>query len=335
MSSAENAILYYESGQDPTEFAALIDSGDHRYFKSKAELWSRRGGFEPDIKPNGLATGGIVTPAISGEDNKIDVAALSCYLFGQKCLIAASLNLPCTRPTSPNTHVVNSVTVNSSKEISILAGTSGLSFSEIRGTAGGAPFIPITSIEIAQVRLSSSANAPVFASEIKSQPNIHTEWYHFPTWQIKCLVVEKRIIGNAGIIFDTPLPLVHVGGQPKPVFAKYNEPVFSEIRKASDFKPSETTHSISSKQIYGMSVGNKSSSLGQGSFNALLDDGISDNLLELKNENLWFKFKPNRLADPYILMQGYLGISRTFPAGDSISAACTISSEQAAIEVII
>ena len=36
---------------------------------------------------------------------------------------------------------------------------------------------------------------------------------------------------------------------------------------------------------------------------------------------------------PYILSQGKLGISRTFPAGDNIAAACTISATEAASEV--
>jgi len=48
---------------------------------------------------------------------------------------------------------------------------------------------------------------------------------------------------------------------------------------------------------------------------------------------LWFKFFPDRYASPYILCQGKLGISRTFPAGDSLQAACTISASEAASEV--
>jgi hypothetical protein len=47
-----------------------------------------------------------------------------------------------------------------------------------------------------------------------------------------------------------------------------------------------------------------------------------------------FKFYQNRdNSTPYILTQGILGISRAFPAGDQISAACTISAEEAAVEV--
>ena len=56
-------------------------------------------------------------------------------------------------------------------------------------------------------------------------------------------------------------------------------------------------------------------------------------MVVLKNETLWFKFFPDRYQSPYILSQGKLGISRTFPAGDSMQAACTISAASAAVEV--
>ena len=99
--------------------------------------------------------------------------------------------------------------------------------------------------------------------------------------------------------------------------------------------PPETAFSVSSKQIYGTTLGASSSSLSQGSFTAYLNDGISDGLLAGKGQNLWFKFFQNRLnATPYIIAQGILGISRTFPAGDQIAAACTISAEVAAGEVV-
>jgi hypothetical protein len=51
-----------------------------------------------------------------------------------------------------------------------------------------------------------------------------------------------------------------------------------------------------------------------------------------KDANLWFRFYPDRYKTPYILSQGKLGIGRTFPAGDNIKAACTISSTVAATE---
>jgi hypothetical protein len=151
--------------------------------------------------------------------------------------------------------------------------------------------------------------------------------------------VETGIIGNAGITFSSALPLIHSASSPavaagKAVYAQYYEPAFTDVPKSSDFVPPETTHSVSSKQIYGTTLGSSSSSLNQGSFTAYLQDGISDGILALKNATLFFKFLQNALnSTPYLLMQGKLGISRTFPAGDQITASCTISSEESAAEV--
>ena len=129
------------------------------------------------------------------------------------------------------------------------------------------------------------------------------------------------------------VPANHVGDVGKAVYAAYATPIFGEITLASDFTPPETTNSVTSTQIYGTTLGSTSSTLGQGSFTAFLNDGVTDALVTLKNEVLWFRFFPNKFASANILSQGKLGISRTFPAGDNIQAACTISASEAAIEV--
>jgi len=332
MATAANAKIQYESGQDLVPFLALTDQGDHMDFRSSDPLWSKREGYEPNVKPNGLATGGTVTP---GTDNdKVAVAALTCYLAGELKSVSASSGLTITRAISTDTHIKNSITVTSAGVLAVIAGTDGTAFSETRGAAGGPPLIPVDSIEIAQVHLTSNVAAPILANEIKQVIGTHVERYDYPTWTVNAYNVESGNIGNAGIKFASPLPLIHTGSIPKAVYAQYYEPSFTDIQKTDGFVPPETTHSVSSKQIYATTLGSTTSSLAQGSFTAYLEDGISDGLLSLKNATLFFKFFQNRLnSTPYILMQGKLGISRTFPAGDQISAACTISSEVAAVEV--
>ena len=44
-------------------------------------------------------------------------------------------------------------------------------------------------------------------------------------------------------------------------------------------------------------------------------------------------FFPNRYQSPYLMCQGILGITRAYPAGDNITAACTINAESAAVNV--
>jgi hypothetical protein len=337
MSDASNAKISYESGQDLVSFVALTDQGDHLDFRSTDELWSNREGYEPDVKPNGLATGGAVSVAASGSSDVVDVAALTCYLAGTLTTVGASADLAIARPTA--SHVKYSITVTSAGAISAVKGVESTAFSTTRAAAGGPPLILTDSIEIAQIWLSAAASADITAAEIKQVVGTHCERYDYPTWEEKRFNVEGGVIGSAGILFSSALPLIHsavspVSAVPKAVYAQYYEPAFTDVTKASDFVPPETTHSVSSKQIYQMTLGSSSSALNQGSFTAYLQDGISDGLLALKNCTLFFKFFQNALnSTPYILSQGKLGITRTFPAGDQITAACTISAEAAASEV--
>jgi hypothetical protein len=64
---------------------------------------------------------------------------------------------------------------------------------------------------------------------------------------------------------------------------------------------------------------------------------IPQDLLEWEDDNFWLGTLSQQARagyqSPYILAQGKLGISRTFPAGDQIQAACTISASAAATEV--
>jgi hypothetical protein len=417
MPSAENAILYYEAGQTANALTALNDSGDHTKYNSPDELWSANGAYAPEILPNGITTGGAVTPESGGASDQVDVAELICNLAGVETTVAADEDVAVARPDATYviitlaaggytecvaadigktvtddpigdtgtliaynnttrqwvidqtdtgdlfddddatvsigtgtgagtmsgagvmaTHKIVSITVNSSGAIAAVVGTEGLAFSETRGAIGGPPWIPTTSIEIAQVRYSTAASAAIAASEIFAVEGTHKEMALFPGWTIKYSRVTNNVQGYAGVDMDSALPLIHsdnagTATATKKIYATWYEPTFSELPKSTDFKPPANSKSVSSTQVYGGTIGSVSSSLGQGGFTAYLTDGITDGFLAREGQNLFFKFKQDRLKDPFILSQGYLGITQTFPAGNSISAACTISAEVAAQRV--
>lgn len=324
MPTAENARLQYEAGQAVTAMSALTDSGDHKTFTSAASIWSKKSGYEPNVKPDGLATGGVVS--VGSGNNAVNVAALTCYLTGVLTTVSASAGEAITR-ASTNVSSISSITITSAGAIAIVKGTDGASsaLSETRGAAGGPPLIPVGSIEIAQVRTTTNVAAPIAASEIYQVVGLHQERYDYPVWDTET--------AQGQITFADALPTIHTGSVAKKVSASFAEPIFSDVPLSSDFVPPETSHSVSSTQLYGTTLGSSSSSLGQGSFTTRPDDGVSDALVKLKNQILWFRFYPDRYKAPYILAQGKLGIARTFPAGDSIQAACTISAESEAIEV--
>ncbi|MEJ1365621.1 MAG: hypothetical protein RPU42_11140 [Candidatus Sedimenticola sp. (ex Thyasira tokunagai)] len=325
MPNAENAKLEYEAGQNSAAMGALTDSGDQLTFNSSASLWSRKSGFEPSVKPDGLATGGVVSAAASASDDVVDIAALTAYVGGVLKSVSASADEAITRAATAVASI-SSITVTSAGVIAVVKGTDSAdsSFSEVRDAAGGPPLIPVGSVEIAQVRTTTNAAGPITADEIFQVVGTHQERYDFPLFDIN--------YGAGTVTFLSALPKIHVGTLAKGVFASYAEPIFSEVSLASDFTPAETSHSVSSEQVYGATVGSSSSSLGQGSFTAKLQDGVTDALVGLKNENLWFRFYPNKYAAPYILTQGKLGISRSFPAGSNMAVACTISADAESAE---
>lgn len=324
MANAENAKIQYEGGQNQSPMGALIDSGDATVFESGAELWSRRSGFEPVVRPDGLITGANITPAAAGSNDTVDVSALTAYVGGESVAASAETGLVCAR-ASVDTHIVYSICVDASGDVTAVAGTEGTAFASTRGAAGGPPYVPVGSVELGQVRLSSTTPAPIKESEIYQVVGVHQERYDFPIYN-----VDYR---NGEVNFNSALPLIHTGDEPKGVFASYAEPIFADVPKGTDFQPSETSHSVSSTHIYGTTLGSTSSTLNQATFTAYLNDGITDGLVKLKNEILWFKFFPSRFQSNHILEQGKFGITRTFPADDEIQASCTISPESAGVDV--
>jgi len=147
--NAENAKIIYESGQDLVPFVQLTDQGDHKDFRSADPLWSNKAGYVPDVKPNGLATGGVAGVAASGSNDVVDVAALTCYLAGVLTPVNAAADTAIGRPTA--SHVKYSITITDAGAIAAVKGAENTSFSTTRGANGGPPLILPTSIEIAQV----------------------------------------------------------------------------------------------------------------------------------------------------------------------------------------
>lgn len=324
--SNENSKLEYESGVTPYPMEALVDSGDKKTFDSSALLFSESTDNFPVIRPNGLLTGGVASVAASGGDDVVDVAALSAYLSGIEKSVAANADLAIARPATAVAKVL-SIQVTAAGTLSVVAGADSAdgNIIETRGVgAGQIPFILATSIEIAQIRLTSNAVAPITAAEIFQVVGTHLEKMDFPTFEADNF--------NAQVTFDKTLPASHTGGVAKGVYASYSDPVFSEQNFANDFVPVESSHSVSSEQVYGATVGSSSSSLGQGSFTAILKNGITDPIVGLKNENLFFRYTQDKSKLPHILTQGKLGLSRTFGAADNPKVSCTISSAVESVE---
>ena len=322
--SNKNAKLEIEIGVTPYSMEALTDSGDHTNFTTQAALLSETNGNEPDVRPDGVLTGGLVTPAVSGNNDEVDISLLSCYLAGVQTSVAGATDQAVTRPVTAVSKV-NSITVTSGGAFAVVVGTDGAStaFSETRGAAGGPPFIPVGSIEIAQVRLTSDTAAVIGADEIYAVIGTHRELSGFPAFETKN--------ADGMVEFKQPLPASHTGSTAKGVYASYAEPIFLEQDFGNDFIPAETANSITSNDTYTGPVGSSSSSIGQGSFTAYLNDGITDAILSMINQNIWVRFYQNRYKNAHILTQGLLGIARTFNVSNQPTVSVTITAEKPSV----
>jgi hypothetical protein len=233
--------------------------------------------------------------------------------------------------TRPITDVsrVNSITIDNTGAIAVVVGTSGATaaFSETRGAAGGPPLIPVGSIEIGQVRVTTSATGAIASAQIYTVPGLHVERSDYPVYALD--------YATGDITFAAALPLIHTGAVPKKVYARGATPLFAPIANTSDWVPAESTYSINSTSTYDGPVGSASSSLGQAGFTAIMRDGITDSVLAAKGTEIWIEFRPDRdKTVPKQLTQGIFGVSRTFPAGGgSFSASCTVTPRTESVDI--
>lgn len=338
MPTAENAIIYLEQGQSLVDYAALTDSGDHQYHTAADDIFSGKSGFAPDIRPNGIVTGrNLASVAASGSDDVVDVAAFTAYSGGTLYSVAADTDFAITRPAGAYAKVC-SITMTSAGALAEVAGTDAAdtTFSETRGADGGPPLIPVDSVEIAQVRMTSATSAPIIAAEIYQTVGQHTERYDYPTWTVNNIgegqSASVSAATNAHIKMASAMTAIHTGPIAKKVYAKYYTPTFAELNKGTDFKPAENSHSGSTTQYYSGTINSKSTTLGQGGFTALLNDGITDSLVADKDQVLTVKYFQDRNKTPYSLTQGTIGLARTNPVADQVQAAVTITAETATAE---
>lgn len=326
MAITRNPLLQYESGQSFNDWEAMTSSDGSLYDATFAP-WSGRSGFEASVLPFGLATGGDIS-AGSANDT-VSVAALTAYMAGtagaaSDGLVSVAAGDVTVSRAPTLTHIINSVTVNATGALAVVAGTEGSAFDEARGVAGGPPYIAVDSIEIGQVRLTTAAAAPVSDTEIFAVVGTHRERYDQPVWQADP--------AEGTVTFASALRAIHTGDTAKKVMVKGYTPIFAELPRVSDFVPADESNSVNSTQIYGGTLGSVSSSLGQASFTHYGNDGITDAIIQAKGENLWFKWFQDKNKLPHSLTQGIVGVARTYPAGDHVNVSVTISAEQATVD---
>ena len=335
MSTAQIAKVQIETGRTLLPYGAMTDSGDQTVF-TLGTVWSGESGYTPDVRPNGIVSG-INLLSAGATDNTVRIAAFTAYSKGVLHTVAAT-STTITRAGTDNKAKISSITMASDGSISVIEGALGTNttFVETRAATAGPPLILVQSVELGQIRTTVATAQAVDDDEIFQVVGTHTERYDFPNWDENNIgegaaasVTAKK---NSFIEFESALPNSHTGAIPKGIWTKYYVPVMADLGKAMEFVPVEKSHSVSSTQYYNGSIAASSESLGQGSFTALLNDGVQDTLVARKNKATTVKFYPDRNKTPYILTQGMLGVARTFPVSEQVQAACTISAEKESAE---
>ena len=333
MASSYNGKIQLEQGQTLTAYTAMTDSGD-RQILTAGTLWSGKSGYEPSIRPNGIYSGRNVLSTNASND-KVTVAGFSCYVKGSAYTVSAT-TCTFTRPATATKACVYSVTVASDgATVASVKGTisADQTFSEVRAAAGGPPLVPPDSIEIGQIRVTTSTAAAVASSEIFQVVGTHTERSDYPAYTqsnigdgIKAAASAQT---NAYIKFDSVQPASHTGPIGRKVYIQYYTPVMADISNSVDFSPAQESYSVSSQQIYkDKTIASTSKSLGAGTFTAMLNDGIGDSIIAADGDLLTVKFFPDENKSPYSLTQGKIGLAVTYPVDDQNQAAVTVAAEQ-------
>jgi hypothetical protein len=274
-------------------------------------------------------------------NDTVTVAAFTGYSKGTLNTVTAT-TATVTRPATAGHYKIVSVTMASNGSVATVDGTtSATAFSETRDASGGPPYIPVESVEIGQVRLSSSTSGAL-SDEIYQDIGTHAEYTDYPLPEEfnigKGSYSDAAAEKNAHIKFSEALPTSHTGGVTKSVYTKYYTPTLTTLSKVTDFVGSEVGVSKSSETMYegsGVSgaIGSmKADSIGDASFTLFAGDGLSDSIIREKNDVVTVKFFPDANKAPYLLTQGMLGIDREFPSDAQNKIACTIYCEKESVE---
>ena len=227
--TANSLQLMVEDSAAVAPLEQMSDSGDQMTFSSTGTRFSlcEKDGGGVDrrvvVMPDGIQSGCLAAPAASGGNDLIDVAGGTASVGGSMFSVLPQTDISLTRP-SASMKRISSVVINSSGTASVIAGTEGTDYSNLRGAAGGAPYIPLGQLELATVRLESQTSAPLTSDEVFFAP----EFTHTPSFRL--------LPYSASLKFSASLPLIHTGGVAKNVWVVWHEPAFTQLDVAS-FRP--------------------------------------------------------------------------------------------------
>lgn len=297
---------------------SLSQAADRKTYTASYAPISLAAGVE--LFAAGVENGGEITPAASGNNDQVDVAAVTVIDPGMtganattgRLTVAAVVDLPLTRPAVGNV-AQYAITATSAGAIAVVKGTDHTAFVDTWNAPGGPPYIPVDSVLVGIVKLSSSTSAQVAENEIFQQWNVHLERADYPLLPDVAADAENAYAGS--VVFEDAHLICHTGGLAKRVFLRASSPVFAAIKRISEFQPPEISSSSSSTDtIDGVPVNTTTNSISNGSFQiAQAADGVRDQIIQAKGKLSWCEMYPDINLPYRIAGAAYVNITRTFP----------------------
>jgi len=326
-------LVKVETNASPQPYEEMT-SLDNQVFSGSYAPWSRAGSNAFVVQPWGIDTGGVVTVANSGGNDVVDLAATSLVMPGSTAAdadgnvaVIATADIAVARPAG-NDYAISAITIDTSGAVTVIGGTASTAFSAVRGAAGGPPFIPVDSVEVAQVYYMSQTPAPVTANEIRQVPGESQELTQQP-------VISKTSSIQGTVTFSEILPSIHTGSVAKKVGLKGALAVTAEVPRSRNYVPPEVTVNAQSETFYDTAIAFPSFDAAQGSFEAALYNGVTDWIVRAVEEQttLIVEFYPDRDKGDKIVAQGFVGMARTFPADGASLATFSITAEEPAVNI--
>lgn len=331
----KNTIIFLEdptlSTYEPLE-KLIVDLIDGSKFAANGiDYWSASRDLQEVVMPNGILTGGTVTPG--AVNDTIDITELVCWLNGSQVTVGATTGKLITRGVT-NGFIINAVTIDNAGSVVVIAGVENTVFSTTIGAAGGPPYIPIDSILVSMVYLTNTTSVKILTTEIKEGRGQHKEMALFPTWDV--------IYSSGTVKFYSPLPTIHTGDLPKCVYASYASVIipdsFQKLLYTDNFEIPEEIYSKNEINYHdNKKLIEINTALSACKFNISFkeDSGIGSIVNDARGDKRWVLVYPDQFRSAgFLCPPALLSLKRNVinAEGPFTSATVTMLMESPAIE---
>ena len=338
-------MLKYEVPSGGTYFAmhALTDDGDHTQFNYIgggyfiSDFVDDEGkDYKPTVRVDGVISGGVVTVAATPADNTVDAAALACYIdgldkTGASKLVAATDRVCARGAGAPTAFIINSIT-HTGAAWAVVTGVGHAAALDLAGGRGGAgepPYIPVGSIEVAQVHYTSETAAPVTAAEIKQVPGVSQEMAKAPGYIIEFARVVNGSVDYPGVTMNVALRAIHTGDLAASVYMQGYSANFAEWLDANNVTFIGETVSGTSVATYSSIKTYGSASVSDGSFDwtptSNNDDPQWAFISKGADAKLWMQLYETRTATGYLACQACISGVPASPESGAPTTSLTLS----------